>query len=261
MEEKEGASPIKEEAEKENEEEHGADEQPNESQNEKNNEEEKHSGEAEERKEEENPEETQKQNFFNETGAKFGQTTRSKSIKSPRSSYSRDSKSKLSVFSSRFGTQSRFNQLSSGKSNLLPNSMEIKKIQEELSARTVELQELLEAGMYKEAEGVNLRIEKLKEEELVVQTSEFMKKNKFEAENLKKINEEQLAKFNEEWERIIEEHKANVEKIESDFVGDQQHEIAEFNEKLKGFQIPPVKLSSRTLNLQKVLGQMLKQKK
>lgn len=196
-----------------------------------------------------------------EASPKMEKAMRTTSMKSPRNTYSNDSKSKLSIFSSRFGSQSRFNQLSSAKSNLLPSSMELKKIQEELSNRTIELEELLESGHYREAEAVNLRIEKLKEEELVVQTSEFMKKNKIEAENLRKINEEQLQKFNEEWERIIEEHIRNVEKIEKDFVADQQTEIVEFNEKLKGFQIPPVKLSSKTLNLQKVLSQMLKQKK
>lgn len=196
-----------------------------------------------------------------ESSSNFGKTMRSTGIRSPKSTYSNDPKSKLSIFSSRFGSQSRFNQLSSAKSNLLPNSMELKKIQEELIARTEELERLLSTGKYREAEAVNLRIEKLKEEELVVQTSEFMKKNKSEAESLKRINEEQLAKFSEEWERIIEDHKKNVEKIEKDFVADQQTEISEFNEKLKGFQIPPVKLSSSTLNLQKVLNQMLKQKK
>ena len=172
-----------------------------------------------------------------------------------------DSKSKLSIFSSRFGTQSRFNQLSSVKTNLLPNSMELKKIQEELNSLTSEIEDLLANGRFKEAELVNIRIDKLKEEELVVQTNEFMKRNKNEAENLKRINEDQLIKFNEEWEGIIEEHKKYVEKIESDFLADQQTELNEFNEKLKNFQIPPVKLSSKTLNDQKVLALLLKQKK
>lgn len=162
----------------------------------------------------------------------------------------------------KYGSQSRFNQMASmSKSTLLPNIGNLEEIQRKIKELGIEMEECTKNREFGRAKEINFKIEDLKKEELVAYSVSKMKKNHENAEYLRKMNQQEIEKFERNWDKIIEKHAKNIESIEQDFLKEQQAELNEFNQKLVEYKMPPTKYSPSTLHNQRILTQLVRLKK
>jgi hypothetical protein len=112
-----------------------------------------------------------------------------------------------------------------------------------------------------DAELLTKEIEDLKEEELVAKTAEVLQRNHGQFQQLRKIQEEQLARFEDQWNSELTALEAEIKNVDQEFLVNQKNELKEFDSLASRVEVPPIRYSSSILNNQVIYSQLVKNKK
>lgn len=116
-------------------------------------------------------------------------------------------------------------------------------------------------GNLDDAERATNQINELREKQILLCNLAIIEKNQKEFEELKQMNDGQIAGFNEKWDSIIMEQTDSSKKIEADLLAQHEEEREKLDSEIERIETPNPKLSSELLNNKVKLLNLIKGKR